>query len=489
MKRIKVAVFAFLIAVTSVLGLVIFSACSDGEEFVNSHYTVTADFDCQNATINAQMQLDFINCQDIAMPGLKLHLFPRAFREGARFPAISTQEIAAAFPNGISYGDMTILTVYREGTDMPITKVGDDEDILFIEGQIRPGQRVTVDIAFRVDLPRVRHRLGFFDGVANLGNWFPIASVFENGEFLMFPYFSHGDPFVSRVADFDVSISTREDLVVATSGLQQTRIENGRKITSARIENARDFAASIGEFNVLTEIRNGVEVNFYFKQQVNAQNIVDVAFEALTTFSDLFGDYAYDSLSIVKTPFLHGGMEYPAIVFISDALSEDFFIEVVVHEIAHQWWYAAVGNCQITQPWIDEGLAEFSTWLFFEKNPRHGITMEQRVTSAWQYFVLFIDLYKDGGRGDTSMNRHLYQFGTALEYAVLVYTKGGLMFDTLRAWIGDNAFFDGLRIFYSEFMFRIARGSDLIEAFERASGRNLNSFFDSWLNGRITAVR
>ncbi|MCL2555697.1 MAG: M1 family metallopeptidase [Firmicutes bacterium] len=488
MKRIKAVFFALIMAAISFSGVVIFSACNR-VEFSNSKYTIIADFDCENGIINAELNLDFINCTDIAMPGLKLHLFPRAYREGARFPAISASEIATAFPNGISYGDMTILSVYREGKEVSIIKTGEDEDILFIEGEIAPGARVVFDIKFRVDLPRVRHRLGIFDGVVNLGNWFPIASVFQNGEFSTFPYFSIGDPFFSRVADFDVTISTRESLVVATSGSQQTRVENGRRITIARIDNARDFAASIAEFNVVSETRGGVEVNFYFKQHTNANEILTVAFEALDTFGKLFGNYAYDSLSIVKTPFLHGGMEYPAIIFISDALSLDFFIEVVVHEIAHQWWYAAVGNCQITEPWIDEGLAEYSTSLFFEFNPRHGVTMEQRISAAWRNYVLFIDLYKDGGRGDTSMNRHLYQFSTSIEYAILVYTKGGLMFDTLRAWIGDNAFFDGLKNFYSEFMFGIATGDDLIKAFENASGRNLASFFDSWLNGRITAVR
>jgi len=488
MKKVKAIFFAAVLVVASTGSLIIFSACQPAD-FANTKYIITADFDCQNGTINAKLSLDFINCTNTAMPGLKLHLFPRAYREGARFPAISANEIAAAFPNGISYGDMTILAVYLHDKEVPIIKMGEDEDILFIQTEIPSGSRIKVNIDFRVDLPRVRHRLGFFEGVANLGNWFPIASVFQDGEFSLFPYYALGDPFFTRVADFEVSISTRQDLIVATSGRQQTRIENGRKVTSARINNARDFAASIAEFNVLTQTRNGVEVNFYYIHHQNAQSIMTVAFEALDTFGKLFGSYAYDSLSIVETPFLHGGMEYPAIIFISDALSPNFFLEVVVHEIAHQWWYAAVGNCQITEPWIDEGLAEYSTSLFFEFNPQHGITMEDRITAAWQNFVLFVDLYKDGGQGNTSMNRRLYQFGTAIEYAILVYTKGGLMFDTLRHWIGENAFFEALRAFYSDFKFGIATGADLIRAFETASDRSLASFFDSWLNGRITAVR
>jgi len=91
--------------------------------------------------------------------------------------------------------------------------------------------------------------------------------------------------------------------------------------------------------------------------------------------------------------------------------------------------------------------------------------------------------------GDTSMNRRLYQFRDTMEYVILVYTKGHLMFDALRTWIGDTAFFDGLRNLYADFKFKEATGADLIAAFENSSRRNLSSFFSSWLEGRITVTR
>ena len=56
--------------------------------------------------------------------------------------------------------------------------------------------------------------------------------------------------------------------------------------------------------------------------------------------------------------------------------SPDVIDSVIVHEIAHQWWYGLVGNNQIRTPWIDEGLAEYCTAVFFETHPQYGKTLE-----------------------------------------------------------------------------------------------------------------
>ena len=53
---------------------------------------------------------------------------------------------------------------------------------------------------------------------------------------------------------------------------------------------------------------------------------------------------------VVKTNFVHGGMEYPCMVTISDSYTDEFDIaKVISHEIAHQWWYAVVGNNEINE--------------------------------------------------------------------------------------------------------------------------------------------
>ncbi|MCL2821589.1 MAG: M1 family metallopeptidase [Firmicutes bacterium] len=492
-KKVKQAAIFCVLFTLVALALGAFFACTPKEQTRNSLYTIVAEFDENLNQIDAVLTLDFVNNSDQEMTQLMLHLYPRAYRNNAKHPALSPLERTTAFASqNPSFGDMTIFSVLLNLSPMPIVLGGQDQDMLIVcfNGKIlKPNQSVKIEIDFRVTLATVRHRLGVFEGVANLGNWFPIASVFEDGQFNTHPYYWHGDPFYSLAADFCVTIKTAPGLTVATSGKSQTRHEDGKKITTAKIQNARDFAAAIAPFNTTIQTHNDIEISFYYINHHNPHAVLDLAFLAIETFDNLFGAYPFNSLAIVKTPFLHGGMEYPALIFVSDALSGDFFNEVVVHEIAHQWWYGAVHNNQITEAWVDEGLAEYSTTLFYEKNPQFGVTRQQRIASAWQNYVLFVDLHKDGGRGNTSMNRALFDFASGLEYSVLVYTKGQLMFDTLRSIIGDSDFFGGLKKFYADFKFKTATGDGLINAFESVSQVPLNGFFNSWLNGNIITPR
>jgi len=41
------------------------------------------------------------------------------------------------------------------------------------------------------------------------------------------------------------------------------------------------------------------------------------------------------------------------------------FEPVTAHEVAHQWFCNLVGNDQIDEPWLDEVLAQYATWLYF----------------------------------------------------------------------------------------------------------------------------
>jgi len=178
-------------------------------------------------------------------------------------------------------------------------------------------------------------------------------------------------------------------------------------------------------------------------------------------------------------------MEYPGLTYISDRLSGELYREVIIHEAAHQWWYAAVGNNQVANAWIDESLVEYSATLFFEKNPSYGITYNKRIADALSGYSLYCDMYKKQADFSTSMNRRLPDFRNAVEYTYMTYVKGHIMLDSLRANIGDEAFFAGLKEYYAHNRFKIASPELLVAAFEAASKKQLAPFFSAWTDGKI----
>jgi aminopeptidase N len=269
------------------------------------------------------------------------------------------------------------------------------------------------------------------------------------------------------------------EFVVASSGKSERR-ENGVNATyECSINNARDFAFVIGKFETLKTEVGGVDVIYYYRKDTDGENTLKCAKDALGFFSDKFGSYPYPTYSVVETHFIYGGMEYPALAYISDTLNKSMCKEAVIHETAHQWWYAKVGNDQINHAWLDEGLAEYSTTLFYEFNPSYGVTYRQRMADATSAYIVYSDITSYDG----VMERSLGEF-SSFDYTYITYLKGALMFDSIRKTVGDKAFFKALKAYCNEFAFKSATVQGMINVFEQSSERQLKSVFDSFLYGQ-----
>jgi len=70
-----------------------------------------------------------------------------------------------------------------------------------------------------------------------------------------------------------------------------------------------------------------------------------------------------------------------------------------------------------------------------------------------------------------------------LVYRALVDNKGAAVLHMLRRVVGDDAFFRGVRRFYSTSRFRKVGTDDLRKAFEAETGRSLERFFEQWIYG------
>ena len=169
-------------------------------------------------------------------------------------------------------------------------------------------------------------------------------------------------------------------------------------------------------------------------------------------------------------------MEYPALAMLSDSLEQSSYEYAAVHETAHQWWYAAVGNNELEHAWLDEGLAEYSTVLFFEKHPQYGQSGAEIVEGARRVYGAFHTVQEQlAGSEDTSMSRHLRDFGE-YEYAVLSYDKGMLLFDTLRDALGERRFLSALKKYYRGNAGGIAAPEELKSAFGNAGGQIIEQY-------------
>jgi aminopeptidase N len=181
------------------------------------------------------------------------------------------------------------------------------------------------------------------------------------------------------------------------------------------------------------------------------------------------------------------GVEFPQITYIEEGLYDrnsgswrdpNSLEFTLVHEMAHQWWYALVGNDQYQHAFIDEGMANFVSTVYFREvyGDEKADLQVDRNLKLWYLTTLFT------GEGDFVVDQPTDDFPSGNAYGATIYGKAALGFNTIYDEIGADAFFTGLRDYATSFRFKVATPDDLRHALERASGRDLTDLWNHWFN-------
>lgn len=476
MKKIFVCAFGAFLMVGSLAG---FSGC--GEKAASRpHYSIAGEYFPDTRKLTAEMQVTVPNLTGKTLESLSFELWANAYREGAKYAPISPLYRDAAYYDGESFGGISVSSV--EGA-AGFQVCGEDENILSVSlsEPLDPEKSVTLGMNFEVTLAKVNHRLGAGEHNVTLANFYPtLCAAGENG-FLEYVYASNGDPFVSDCADFDVTLTFPSEYEAAYSGEGSISRVSGKKTLSAKTERARDVAFVLGKgLKKIEASAEGKQVEYFYFGDDDPETALKAAADSLSYFSDAFGDYLYPKYTVVETDFPYGGMEYSALSMIAPDLKGSDVAAVVAHETAHQWWYSMVGNNQFETPWLDEGLAEYSSALFLEEYPEYGVNYRDFIHRSENGYRTYFSVKSQlAGDKDTNMNRPLTSYSGEYEYRNLAYDKGVILFDRVRSVTGDKKFFAGLRRYFEENSGRIASPEDLISCFKSGNvGELIRSFTD-----------
>jgi aminopeptidase N len=181
---------------------------------------------------------------------------------------------------------------------------------------------------------------------------------------------------------------------------------------------------------------------------------------ALDSYGARFGAYPYPRFTIVFDEFgsAFDGMEYPNYVLASSHEG------AVAHEVAHQWWFALVGDDQYHHPWLDEAFAEYSAEQFQGgTTPAHNcdwIAPAERMDAA-------MDTYERSG--DPLYHDAIYHEGTCMLY-------------DLERTIGHPAMNRLLRGLVERHEYGVMRPQDVRQLAAEVSGTDLTAFWARWRN-------
>jgi len=191
-------------------------------------------------------------------------------------------------------------------------------------------------------------------------------------------------------------------------------------------------------------------------------------------FDSLVGPFPYEKLALVQSTTRYGGMENASAIFFTERLGDGQRGDgLVVHEIAHQWFGDAVTERGWAHLWLSEGFATYFASLFFEFVDGEAAARRSLAESEDR----LMDSFEDAQRPIIEQEpADLFQLLNANNYQ-----KGAWVLHMLRKLIGDDAFFDGVRRYYAEFVHGTALSSDFQRVMERSSGKDLGWFFEQWL--------
>jgi aminopeptidase N len=249
-----------------------------------------------------------------------------------------------------------------------------------------------------------------------------------------------------------------------------------------------------GPYARVTDMHDGIELNLYCRQSLRRylddDEIFEITKQGLDHFAMRFGmrypfGDKYDQLFVPE--FNAGAMENVACVTFNEesaiyrgavpASVRAWRAGTILHEMAHMWFGDLVTMRWWNDLWLNES---FATYMGNDAQ-----ATATKFTFAWVDFA----------NGDKSWAARQDQLPTThpiaaevpdvstgrLNFDGISYAKGASVLRQLVAWVGEDAFFGGIREYFTEHQWGNATLRDFLAPLERHSGRDLAAWSREWL--------
>ena len=246
------------------------------------------------------------------------------------------------------------------------------------------------------------------------------------------------------------------------------------------------FTVCVGDFAVYTDESDRVPVRYLAPKGVSDEDFKRIFGKTprmIAFFEERYGHPypwpRYDQ--VVVHDFIFGGMENVASTTLTDLCLTDERAaidwdaeDLIAHELAHQW-FGDLLTCQDwSQGYLNEAWATYSEVLW----KTHDLGVDEAT------YHLYGDLKNYLAECASRYKRPIvtYHFREPIDvFDRHLYEKGALVVHTLRTFLGDEAFWAGVEDYLHTNAHTTVHSRDFQVAMERASGRNLDGFFNDWV--------
>ena len=383
-----------------------------------------------------------------------------------------------------------------------------DKSVFFVDlkEDLKPNETTNVTIYFHTDIPVRQDRFSVqkfkYGKMYALSFCYPYLAPFRNGKWNTDPYFDDGETRANEVSNYTVTMKAPKDYLIAATGIHST---NG-DTTKIESKNIRDFALVACNFMKEKSFKaSGVKVNNYYLPGKYAERYCKitelVVQDTLKILTNKIGPYPYETLDIAPCIFglSFGGMEYPGLCmnnatayFDKGTITAKFdpisLMEIVTHELAHQWFYAAVGSDEYNEAWLDEGFTSYCEKILY------GLEETKSLEYANTYSDPRIDIKKYRKENDELIKEISKEHKKSyLNVSVKDYTEDDLYGDReydqsvnflceLRIAMGDRNFFKFMKKYYSNNMLGFVTSQTVVDTIKDVDdSKNVCRIIDKYI--------
>lgn len=494
------------------------------------YYKIDARIDETTHIIHGTQQLEYWNNAPDTLKYVYFHLYQNAFVKGSHLHALEeAQYIKPRLGQYEAAGLGTEVENIRVDGEAAATEMDNTILKVHLPKPLAPGNFIVFTMDFRTYFDRggTRRRMQMWDAWSfthyNGVQWYPKISVYDR----KFGWDTHqhmNKEFYGEFGVFDVSLDFAANYVAEATGVLQNRdevlppalrekldiknfadkpwgeppsivtpYEKGvRKTWRYLAENVHDFAFTADpSYRIGTTYWNGIECVGLVQEphasrwQQSAELVADI----IRTFSKDIGMYAYPKMVAADA---RDGMEYPMLILGGGA--EPGYRGLLVHEIAHNWFYGMVGSNETYRAALDEGLTQFLTAWGLDKID--GEYIKVNPPESWYRKLFHEPVQSKDARvfnrylrtaisgKELPLNTHSDDFHNALGHGGgygMVYYKTATMLYNLQYTLGDSLFQAALQYYFEQWKMAHPYFEDFRNSIIQFTGVDLNWFFDQWL--------
>jgi hypothetical protein len=318
--------------------------------------------------------------------------------------------------------------------------------VLPLNRRLAAGESTEVRLDFTLELGQgAFDRVGTTDGVSWWASGAPLLAWEPGVGWARDPVVRlQGETATSPAADTHVSVEAPAAMTVLMTGAQAepTAAQAGRRTWTSTEPAARDVSVAVGDFTTAQTTVEGVRITSGVlgagDGDARAAALAGATADAIAALSARFGPFPYRTLTVPQLPVPGGGIEYPSSILLAGPPAG-----VLVHEVAHMWFYGMVGDSQFRDPWLDEAFASYAESVDAPVDPA-------RVATAL------------AGPGDVGGS--MAEFPDDRSYVSAVYGRGQAMLLAAREAAGAPAFDAAVRCYLDARAWSIATPADVAAA-------------------------